>query len=169
MTPKHIPMVALGWLMLQAGAQASPAACDAIVNGFNAVASVPGYRQTIDMPRSGEKLEGVIIGETMYMRVNDKWSRIRLKPGGRKGLTSQMIAMSSISDCKEVRAEALPSGARAKVYDFLMQPPRGMPGVGDKPIRQQVWIGIEDGLVHKQVGDDLLLVLSYDKVVAPIP
>ncbi len=94
---------------------------------------------------------------------------MRLKPGGRKGLMTQLIASSTISDCKEVRAEALPSGARAKVYEYAMTAPRGLPGANDKPIRQLVWIGVEDGLVHKQVSDEISHVLTYDKVVAPIP
>lgn len=159
----------LAWLAGSALGQADPAACDAIQNGFNAVASVPGYRQVVEMGRTGERLDGVVIGETVYMRVNDRWTRMRLKPGGRKGMLEQIVAMSSIAQCTEIRSEPLPSGARAKVYQYMMTPPQGMPGVGDKPIPQQVWIGIEDGLVHKQVSQDITITLSYDRVMPPIP
>ena len=150
-------------------ALASPAACDAIQNGFNAVASVPAYKQLIETGQKGERMEGVIIGETVYMRVEDKWMRMRLKPGGRKGMLSQILSMSSITDCREVRAEALPSGMRAKVYEFMMTPPRGLPGVPNTPSKNTVWIGVDDGLVYRQVSDETSITLSYDKVVPPIP
>jgi hypothetical protein len=150
-------------------AWSNPAACDAIQNGFNAVASVPGYRQVVELGRTGERMEGVVIGETVYMRVNDRWTRMRLKAGGRKGMLNQILSMSSITDCREVRAEALPSGMRAKVYEFMMTPPRGMPGVPDKPSKNTVWIGVDDGLVYRQVSDETSVTLSYDKVMPPIP
>jgi hypothetical protein len=150
-------------------ALANPAACDAIQNGFNAVASVPGYRQVVELGRTGERMEGVVIGETVYMRINDRWTRMRLKAGGRKGMLNQILALSSITDCREVRSEALPSGVRAKVYEYMMTPPRGLPGASDKPVRTLIWIGIEDGLVHRQVSEDTSIHLAYDRVVPPIP
>ncbi len=154
---------------LTAPASASPAACDAIQNGFSAVASVPAYRQLIETGKNGERMEGVVIGETVYMRVDEKWMRMRLKAGGRKGMFAQLLAMSTISDCQEVRAEALPSGMRAKVYEFMMTPPRGIPGAGDKPAKNTVWIGVDDGLVYRQVSEETSVTLSYDKIVPPIP
>ena len=161
--------LAAGLLGLGGPAVASPAACDAIQNGFNAVASVPGYRQVVELGRTGERMEGVVIGETVYMRVNDRWTRMRLKAGGRKGMLNQILSLSSITDCREVRSETLPSGLRATVYEYMMTPPRNMPGVPDKPMRNLVWIGIEDGLVHRQVSEDTSLHLAYDRVVPPIP
>ena len=156
-------------VMVVVPAKADPAACDAIQNGFNAVASVPGYRQIMEVTRTGERLEGVVIGETVYMRVNDRWSRMRLKAGGRKGLIKNVINLASISDCRELRSEILPHGGRAKIYEYTMTPTRDVSGGDGKPIRQQVWIGIGDGLVHRQVGEDLRLSLSFDRVMPPIP
>ncbi|MCZ8181846.1 MAG: hypothetical protein O9322_02665 [Beijerinckiaceae bacterium] len=172
--PARSPVTSMGcalaaFMTLALPALASPAACDAIQNGFNAVASVPAYRQLVETGQKGERMEGVIIGETVYMRVEEKWMRMRLKPGGRKGMLNQIMSMSSITDCREMRAEALPSGMRTKVYEFMMTPPQGMPGVPNKPAKNTVWIGVDDGLVYRQVSDEITVTLSYDKVVPPIP
>ncbi len=75
------------------------------------------------------------------MRVNDRWSRMRLKAGGRKGLLKNVINLASISDCRELRSEILPHGGRAKIYEYTMTPTRDVSGGDGKPIRQQVWIG----------------------------
>lgn len=164
---KRARLAGLGLIASGIPAWADPAACDAIQNGFQAVASVPGYRQVIE--RSDERMEGVVIGETIYMRVNDRWTRMRLKAGGRKGLLSNVINMASIGNCRELRSEALPNGGRAKIYEYTMTPPPGLPGSDGKPLRQEVWIGIEDGLIHRQVGEQTTLTLTYDRVIPPIP
>ncbi len=173
MSPKTPILVArytlAALLALTAPAWANPAACDAIQNGFNAVVSVPAYRQLVEIADTGERMEGVVIGETVYARINEKWTRIRLKAGGRKGMFDHLLARSSITECREVRAETLPSGARAKVYEFMMTPPTGLPGASDKPVKNTVWIGVEDGLVYRQVSDKTTATLSYEKVVPPIP
>jgi hypothetical protein len=149
-------------------AAAGPAECEAIGNAFNATAGVPAYRQIIDMTTPPMKMEGVVIGETVYMQVDGKWNKVQLKPGGRKGMLNEIMKTSSVFDCKELRAETLPAG-RTKVYEYMMNPPKGMPGVSDKPAKHTVWIGVSDGLVHKMVAENMTIDLSFDKQVPPIP
>lgn len=149
-------------------AEAGPAECEAIGNAFKAIAAVPAYRQIIDMTNPPMKMEGVVIGETIYMNVNGKWNKVQLKPGGRKGMLDQIMVMSAVSDCIDLRMENLPAG-RAKVYEYMMTPPKGMPGVSDKPAKHTVWIGIADGLVHRMVAESMRVDLSFDKQVPPIP
>lgn len=149
-------------------AAAGPAECEAIGNAFKAIAAVPAYRQLIDMKDPPMKMEGVVIGETIYMNVDGKWNKVRLKPGGRMGMLDQIMVMSLVSDCKDLRMENLPAG-RAKVYEYMMAPPKGMPGVSDKPAKHTVWIGTSDGLVHRMVADTMTIELSFDKQVPPIP
>ncbi len=158
------------FLLLRAVAPASagPAECEAISNSFNAIAGVPAYRQVIDMANPPMKMEGVVIGETVYMNINGKWNKVQLKQGGRKGMLDSMMAMSSIFDCKELRSEAIPAG-RTKVYEYMMTPPKSMPGVSDKPTKQLIWVGVSDGLVHRMISEGMKIELSFDKQVPPIP
>ena len=157
-------------LLLRAAspAAAGPAECEAIGNAFNAMAAVPAYRQVIDMTNPSMKMEGVVIGETVYMNVEGKWNKVTLKPGGRKGMLDTIMKMSSVYDCKELRAETLPAG-RAKVYEYMMTPPKGMPGSDDKPAKHTVWLGVSDGLVHRMQAENMKIELSFDKQVPPIP
>jgi hypothetical protein len=151
-----------------APAQAGPVECEAIGNAFNAIAAVPAYRQVIDMTNPSMKLEGVVIGETVYMSIDGKWNKVTLKPGGRKGMLDEIMKTSSVFDCKELRAETLPAG-RTKVYEYMMNPPKGMPGVSDKPAKHTVWLGVSDGLVHRMQAENMTIELSFDKQVPPIP
>lgn len=148
--------------------QAGPAECEAIQNAFNAVAAVPGYRQMITVAEPKTEMEQMVIAETIYTRIDGKWMKLKLKPGGRKGLLDAVMSMSSISDCKETRAEALPAG-RAKVYEYMMTPPKGLPGAGTAPIKHEVWIGASDGLVHRISGNETTANLSYGTLIPPIP
>lgn len=149
-------------------AAAGPAECEAIGNAFTAIAGVPAYRQIIDMTTPPMKMEGVVIGETVYMQVEGRWNKVQLKPGGRKGMLNEIMKMSAVFDCKELRAETLPAG-RMKIYEYMMNPPKGMPGVSDKPAKHTVWIGVSDGLVHKMLAENMTIDLSFDKQVPPIP
>lgn len=151
-----------------APAAAGPADCEAVGNAFSAVAGVPAYRQTIDMTTPPMKMESVVIGETIYMNVDGKWNKVQMKAGGRKGMLDEVMRMSSVFDCREVRAETLPAG-RTKVYEYMMAPPKNMPGAGDKPARHTVWVGVSDGLVHKMLAENMTIDLSFDKQVPPIP
>lgn len=151
-----------------APAAAGPADCEAVGNAFSAIAAVPGYRQFIDMTTPPMKMEGVVIGETVYMQVDGKWNKVQLKPGGRKGMMDEIMKTSSVFDCKELRAETLPAG-RTKVYEYMMSPPKGMQGVSDKPAKHTVWVGVSDGLVHKLLAENMTIDLSFDKQVPPIP
>lgn len=149
-------------------AAAGPVECEAIGNAFKAIAAVPAYRQVIDMTAPPMKMEGIVIGETVYMQVDGKWNKVQLKPGGRKGMLDQIMVMSAVSDCNDLRMETLPVG-RAKVYEYMMAPPKGMPGVSEKPARHVVWIGVSDGLVHRLQAENMTIDLSFDKQVPPIP
>lgn len=155
-------------LLTASAALAGPADCEAIQNAFNAVADVPGYRQSVDMPSTGMKMESVVVGEIVYASIDGKWTKVRLKPGGRKGMLTAIMSMSQVFDCKELRSETLPVG-RAKVYEYMMSPPKGMPGVSDKPAKHTVWIGVDDGLVHRMHADDMKVELDFRKQIPPIP
>lgn len=173
MRNKIIPFLsaAAGFILLLRAAvpaHAGPADCEAISNSFNAIANAQGYRQVVEMTTPPMTMQQIVIGETIYTQVDGKWMKLRMKPGGRKGMLDAIMSMSSVSDCKEIRAETLPAG-RMKVYEFMMTPPKGIPGAGDQPLRQEVWIGVADGLVHRMTAPQTKVELSFDKIVAPIP
>lgn len=161
----RLGMVAAGLLAAPA-ALARPADCEAVQNAFNAVSDVPGYRQSVDMP--GSKVESVVVGETIYAHVDGKWTKIRLRPGGRKGILQTMMSISQVFDCKELRSETLPAG-RAKVYEYMMTPPKGLPGVPDQPVKHTVWVGVDDGLIHRMHAGDMKIELDFRKQIPPIP
>ncbi|WP_150286799.1 hypothetical protein [Rhabdaerophilum calidifontis] len=163
--------VAAGTVLLAGAitpAAAGPAECETIGKAFQAIAAVPAYRQVVDMTTPPMKMEAIVIGETIYMSVAGSWNKVRLKPGGRKGMLEEIMKMTSVSDCKEVRADTLPSG-NAKVFEYMMTPPKGMPGVSDKPAKYTVWIGVSDGLVHRMLAESMTVDLSFEKQVPPIP
>jgi len=161
-------LVAMAAMLLAGQAQAGPVECEAIQNAYKAVASVPGYRQVVDMPGLSTKMESVVIGDMIYARMDDKWRKIPLKPGGRIGMLTALLDMTSIFDCKELRSETLPAG-RVKVFEYMMTPPKGLPGAGTKPARQVAWIGVTDGLVHRMTSDDTTIELDFRTQIPPIP
>lgn len=160
-------LIAGGLSLASAQAFAGPAECEALQNAFNAVAAVPAYRQVVDMPTTKMRFEAVVIGEMIYSNVEGKWTKIRLKPGGRKGILDQVMSMSALLDCTSLRNEEIPAG-RSKVYQYTMTPPKGMPGATG-PVQTTIWIGLNDGLVHRMTTSDMKVEITYDKVMPPIP
>lgn len=160
--------ILIGSMMLgmAPAALAGPAECDAIQAAFVAMADQAGYRQTVEMTSNGLKVEQVVIADMLYTRVNDRWTKLKLQPGGRKAMISRILGETQVSDCSEARVEALPTG-NAKVYDFMLSPPKSVPGA--KATRQVIWIGISDGLVHRMVGPETRVDISFERLVPPIP
>ena len=154
---------------LYAPALAGDAECQTIRASFDAVAAAPAYKQTIDMKAQGMVMEGVVIGDVIYMNPDgSRWVKLPLKKGGRKGMLDQIMSMSAISACAIARTETLSAGDML-VYDYMMAPPKGLPGAGDAPAKHQIWIGTKDGLVHRLVSEGINVTLTYGAIEAPIP
>lgn len=166
MVCRLLPAAAL--LMAVTPALAAPPECESIHKAFSTVATVESYRQKVDMPEMKTTFEQMVIGDVIYTREETKWSKLKLKPGGRKGILEAMAPLSAISGCKALRSETLPAGP-TQVYEFMMAPPKGIPGAGTAPIRQEVWIGTRDGLVHRISGGSTTANITYGALTPPIP
>jgi hypothetical protein len=147
-------------------AVAGPAECAAIIHSFSAMADQQGYRQVVEMAKSNFRIEQIVLGNTIYTNTDGKWMKLGLKPGGRKEIVAQIMSETAVSDCSETGVDTLPGG-RAKVFEFTLSPPKGIPG--GKPTRQKIWISSSDGLVRRMVGEDVKIELSFDKLTPPIP
>jgi hypothetical protein len=148
---------------------AGEAECVAISKAFDAVASVPAYRQSITMKDQAAPMEAIIIGDMIYAKPDgQKWMKIRLKAGGRKGMLDQFMTMSAMTECKIAGNETLPAG-EARIFEYMMAPPKGFPGVGDTPMKQQIWVGVADGLIHKLASDSIQGTMTYGAMEPPIP
>lgn len=150
-------------------ASAGEAECQTIRTSFEAVAAAPAYKQSMEMKAQGMTMEGIIIGDMVYMNPDgSRWVKLPLKKGGRKGMLDQIMSMTGISNCAIVRAETLPAGDML-VYEYMMTPPKGLPGAGDAPAKHQIWIGTKDGLVHRIASDGITGNLTYGAIAPPIP
>lgn len=149
-------------------ASAGPAECEAIVNAFNAVAATPGYKQSVSVAEPKTEIEQVLIGEMLYTNVDGKWMKLKLKPGGRKAILDAIMSMSAISECKEIKTDALPAG-RMKVYEYMMTPPKLLPGSSTAPVKHEIWLGTSDGLVHRISGAGTTANITYGALTPPIP
>ena len=148
---------------------ASETECAAIGKAFDAVANVPAYRQSITMKDQAAPMEAIIIGDMIYAKPDgQKWMKIRLKAGGRKGMLDQFMTMSAVSDCTMARSDTLPAG-EMRVYEYTMAPPKGFPGMSDAPIKQQIWVGVADGLIHKLASEGIDGTMTYGAMEPPIP
>lgn len=149
-------------------AAAQDATCGVIDKAIAAMIAAPAYHQTVEMKEPPMRFEGIVIGDTIHAKMEDKWQTIRLKPGGRKGMTEQMIAMSRIFDCKEKAAEEK-DGRKLHVIEYMMTPPKGMPGVSDKPARHVAWIGQADMLIYRMTADAMTVNIRYENITPPKP
>ncbi|MCA0401597.1 MAG: hypothetical protein LCH38_12365 [Proteobacteria bacterium] len=149
-------------------ASAGPAECEAIMNSFAAVAATPGYKQSVSVAEPKTEIEQIVIGEMLYTNAGGSWSKLKLKPGGRKGILDAIMSMSSVSECKEIRVENLPAG-RMKVYEYMMAPPKLLPGSSTAPVKHEVWLGSSDGLVHRISAAGTIANITYGALTPPIP
>ena len=154
--------------MIGASDAASPA-CAPIEKAFQAVAAAPNVRQTMELTGPQPmKMESIFIGDTLYVLEGQKWRKITLKKGGRIGILNSMMDMSALYDCKETRTDALSTGA-TQVYEYMMTPPKGLPGADNTPMRGEIWVGVADGLIYRMKGEKLVGVLSYGPETPPVP
>jgi hypothetical protein len=164
--PRHgLPPAAVFLAAVLVAAQAATARaddCAPIRAAYEKLAAAPAYRQIIKMPGQ-PPVEARAVGDMFYMRDGDGWESVRMKPGGRAEMMSQVIGQDGgLSRCAELAGDAW-KGAAMKVYSY--QPP----AMGDVPVGgpQTLWVGAEDGLPRRMTADTVELEISYEDVKAP--
>jgi hypothetical protein len=150
------------------GASAQSGSCALVQESINAVATAPAYRQSTKIPSMPDGMEAVVIGDMIYARVDNKWNKIPLKPGGRKGMVEQFMSMSAVSDCKETGIEDL-NGRKLRVVEYMMTAPKGMPGDDGKPKKHSLWVGQDDNRPYRLVSEGVEVDIQYENVTPPIP
>jgi hypothetical protein len=157
--------VAVAWVLLST-APASADDCAPVQAAFVALTAAPAYRQTVTMPGM-DPLESIVIGDTIYMRMNGSWSApITLKAGGRLGVLNEILTRSGgLQDCSTDGSETV-DGRPATVYHYVLPPIEGLGTAGPMTL----YVG-DDGLPLRLKADDGSSdqVIGYDDVTAPSP
>lgn len=160
--PLAVLMAAL--VLAAAPARAAGDDCAArIAAAWSKVGDVPAYRQVVDMPKQGLRMETVVIGNAVHSTVAGTTQRMDLPPGGRKALVDRFAGATPTLSCSAVGEETI-DGRPTVVYDFTRAP---LPGLEKGPVQQKVWIGKSDGLVRRLVGADAIVDVAYENVTAP--
>jgi hypothetical protein len=158
-------------LLLAAGISilATPALagdCDAVADAYDLLSKAPAYRQLTSL--DGQPLlDSIAVGDDLYVRDGDSWTKTSLEKGQRAAMTKRMVPdAASLKDCASAGDETL-DGAAMHVYDYT---PPAVQGVGD-PGPQRVWIGADDGLPHRMASESTKtdVRLTFDGVTAPAP
>jgi hypothetical protein len=145
----------------------TPAAADdctaRIAEAWAKVAAAPAYRQVVVMATQGQRMEAVVIGETVYVQVGDGWQKLDLKPGGRQAFAARFVSGAPTVSCAVVGEEAI-DGVATVLHDFTRAP---IAGLETAPVRQKLWIRKSDGLVRRLVGDKATVDVFYEGVSPP--
>ena len=139
--------------------------CAPVTAAFEAQASAPTLSQTMTM--QGRKMRSVFIGDTLHAEMEGVWKTVQMKPGGRLGMMRGMLGMAGgLSECADLGTETL-DGTKVRVLSYR---PPAFPGAGPSGL-QKIWIGLDDGLPYRLVGevDGLEAVFAYKDVKAPAP
>lgn len=146
-------------------ARAGEAECQAVVAAFTRLAEAPAYRQTMKLPGVGT-MEMAAIGETLYIAADGKWSKLPLRPGGRKEIMQQIIGSRPLANCEAAGSETV-DGVATTVLAYRVPP---IEGLTDQPSDQRVWVGDADGLPLRMVSADGTEVsLSFAPFDPPVP
>ncbi|RXF68722.1 hypothetical protein [Hansschlegelia zhihuaiae] len=149
-------------LMAAAPLPAGADDCAAVAAAYEKLAVAPAYRQTIKT-FGQPPVEAMAIGDMFYVNDGDGWQSIRMKPGGRAEMMSQVVGQSGgLKDCVRKPDQTL-NGVAVKVYGY--RPPAM--GDADPSGAQTLWVGAEDGLPRRMETDGVELDISYDDVRPP--
>lgn len=139
--------------------------CAPVMAAFEAQASAPTLSQTMTM--QGRKMRSIFIGDTLYAEMEGAWKTVQMKPGGRLGMMRGMLGMAGgLSECADLGTETL-DGSKVRVLSYR---PPAFPGAGPSGL-QKIWVGVDDGLPHRLVGEEegLDAAFAYKDVKAPVP
>lgn len=151
----------LGWQ----GPASADAVCDRIFASYSKLSEVPAYRQTVRL-KGAVIAEQMMVGNDLYTRDGNSWSKQSLEDGARKSLLAAVMADgASLKDCRE-GAEETVNGVDTRQYSYALPPMAGVGELGP----QQVWIGTEDGLPHRLVAEKqgTETIVGFDGIKPPM-
>lgn len=157
-------MLAAGMALVSTSALAGD--CDAVAGAYDLLSRAPAYRQLTSLDGK-PLLDSIAIGDDLYVRDGDNWTKTSLGKGQRAAMTKRMVPdAASLKDCGAAGDETL-DGAAMHVYDYT---PPAVAGMGD-PGPQRVWIGADDGLPHRMLSESTKtdVRLQFDNINAPAP
>lgn len=159
----------LGFLLLGVSAAAAQGnSCAMVQESFTAVATAPAYRQSTKVPGMPGGVEAIVIGDVIYARMDNKWNKIPLKAGGRKGMVEQLMSLTNMSNCREIGTEDI-NGRKLTVIEYMMTAPKGMPGDDGKPKKHSLWISQDNKRPYRLVSEGVEVDIQYENIAAPIP
>lgn len=136
------------WQACLNGPAAADDTCNTIFDSYTRLSEVPGYRQTVTL-KGAVIAEQVMVGNDLYSKDGDAWSKQSIGEGTRKALqTSLMPTAEALRDCAAGAVEPV-DNVQARQYSYSMPPVNGVGDLGP----QRVWIGEEDGLPHRLVSE----------------
>lgn len=145
--------------LLSSAARASD--CETVAAAYEKLGTLPAVRQLVSSGGPTE-LESIMLGDTLYLKSDGEWTEMKLKPGQRAALFSQLFDKLSITECTPAGSETLDGRATA-MFDYEVPAMGGMPAD-----TQRVWIGADDGLPHQmQAKSGTKVVLSFNGIEAP--
>lgn len=139
--------------------------CKTIFDSYTRLSEAPGYRQTVSL-KGAVIAEQVMVGNDLYSKDGDTWSKQSLGEGTRKALqTSIMPAADALRNCTAGAVEPV-DDVQARQYSYSMPPVNGVGDLGP----QRVWIGEDDGLPHRLVSEKqgTETRVRYDDVKPPL-
>lgn len=154
---------ALSFALPAAPALAAPEDCAAIATAFAKMGAAPAFREIIE--QDGGSYEAVAVGDTLYMTMNGKTTKLPLGEAARTRMFSSLFDVLSVKDCSPLPDAAI-DGKPMKVYRYVL-PADG--GLITTDMEQQVWISADDGLPYLSTSPGGRVTLSYDGVQAPAP
>ncbi len=134
-----------------------------VAEAWAKVAAVPVYRQVVVLAPQGQRMETVVIGETVHVQVGDGWQKLDLKAGGRQAFAARFASGAATVSCAVVGEETI-DGVATVLHDVTRAP---IAGLETAPVRQKLWIRKSDGLVRRLVGDKATVDVFYEGVSPP--
>lgn len=138
------------------------AACEPIIESSEAKIAQPAWHSV--SAGEGLTLEAMKVDGKFFMKTDDKWRKfpVNLDEAEKTAITQMREGAINITNCKDEGSETL-EGMEMTVIQYTAEVLKsGIPAADAK-----LYLGKEDGLPYKVVGNDTTVTYRYKDVVAP--
>lgn len=137
----------------------------AVEAAWDRVATVAGYRQIIELPDAGTRIETLVLGDHLYHRLPaGVWRKMYFTADGRRAAIEWAASAAAVETAARRDDETI-AGIEMTVITYHTAPADGRP-VGTDHV---IWVGKADGLVHRYAAAGACVTIDYDRLAsAPV-
>lgn len=128
----------------------------AVEAAWERLSGLPRYRQIIEWPAAGARIETMVAGDRLYHRLaSGDWRPLFAKAGGRRAAFDWTETEAPVTSAVRLD-DGTVAGAATAVYVCRT-------ASGDT---HRVWVGLADGLIHRYAADDVTITIIHDRPAA---